>query len=307
MGPVDDTLVAACLEAHRGYQRHLRRLAGTVRADSPNNRVDSWFIRRFHMYDEAFCHHSWLDTKKSKQAAHYEMVVLNNSKYSARAARNSEADVLTVRGIGAPTSELFTKSAHRLGNSLWSPIMLRERVFDEWLRTPGFRITGATLAGDLVTLAVIYENSIENTKETYECPFSGTVHCDPRHEYRIVNTDLVVTFRFSGSPLRQRRLVTKCEYDSTTERFAVPKRVTIAVENDAGVVEPHSTWYTSDVEPVKSADERFTLSYYGLPEPFGVEWERPTPWWLYAGIGAGVLVVLIFLLGLWKRRLLARG
>jgi hypothetical protein len=57
-------------------------------------------------------------------------------------------------------------------------------------------------------------------------------------------------------------------------------------------------------DPPESA---FTLSAFGLPEPFGVEWERPTPWWLYAGIAAGTLVLLISLLGIWKRRLLARS
>lgn len=302
-----DKLVAECLDAHRSYHSRLRRMAGTVRADSPNNRVDHWFTRRFHIYDDAFCHHSWLDTTRSKQAAHYEMVVVNNSRYSARAARNSEAEVLTVRGIGQPTSELFIKSAHRLGNSLWAPIMLRERILDDWLKTPGFRITGATRDNQLVTFALNYDNNITDTKETYECPFTGTIRCDPQRHYRIVETDFIVKFRFTGSPERRRRLVTKCEYDQSAEPYAVPKCVTITVENDNGVMEPHSAWYTSDIETIESADGRFTLSYYGLPEPFGIEWERPTPWWLYTGIAAGALVLLIFLLGNWKRQLLARG
>lgn len=300
VGPVDDVLVAACLDAHRGYRRHLSRLAGTVRADSPNNRVDDWYIRRFYIYEDALCHHSWLDTTKTGQSGYFERVLLNNPRYSVRVTRNMEKDVMTVRGIGPPTKDIFNESRPRLSNSLWAPIMLRERLLDEWLKTPGFRITGATRADNLVSLAVTYENSIKDTKETYECPFSGTVRCDPSREYRIVDTDLLVTFRFSGSPDRQRRLITKCEYDTSAERYSVPKRVTIAVENDAGIVEPHSTWYVSDVEPVKAADQRFTLSYYGLPEPFGVEWERPTPWWLYIGGTLGLIAVLILIS--WIRR-----
>ncbi|HMP01220.1 MAG TPA: hypothetical protein PKD86_15985 [Gemmatales bacterium] len=52
--------------------------------------------------------------------------------------------------------------------------------------------------------------------------------------------------------------------------------------------------------------EPFTLSAFGLPEPYGIEWDRPTPWWLYALISAGVLFVVMLLLSLWKRRLAAR-
>lgn len=182
--------------------------------------------------------------------------------------------------------------------------MVRERMLDAWLKTPGFRVTKATREETSVTFTVNYENNIADTTETYECPFSGTIYCDHRNDYRIVKTDFIVTFRSSGSPARQRRLITQCEYDNSEDRYAVPQRVTIAVENDAGVMEPHSTWYTSDIEVVNSVDERFTLSHYGLPEPYGVEWERPTSWRSHAGILAGVLLVLLFLLVLRKRRLL---
>jgi hypothetical protein len=66
----------------------------------------------------------------------------------------------------------------------------------------------------------------------------------------------------------------------------------------------------SDVEiPSKlPPDFDFSLTAFGLPEPYGVDPPiRPTPWWLSAGIAVGVLFVLLFLLGLWKRRLLARS
>ena len=50
----------------------------------------------------------------------------------------------------------------------------------------------------------------------------------------------------------------------------------------------------------------FTLSAFGLPEPFGVTWERPTPWWLYALISAGMLFVVAVIVSFRKRRLAAR-
>ena len=37
----------------------------------------------------------------------------------------------------------------------------------------------------------------------------------------------------------------------------------------------------------------FTVSAFGLPEPYGVEWEKPIPWWLYlSGGGLGIIVLL---------------
>src|SRR5262249_45691556 len=31
-------------------------------------------------------------------------------------------------------------------------------------------------------------------------------------------------------------------------------------------------------------DEEFTLTAFGLPEPAGLEWKRPTPWYLWLGL-----------------------
>ena len=36
----------------------------------------------------------------------------------------------------------------------------------------------------------------------------------------------------------------------------------------------------------------FTLSAFGLPVPFGIEWAKPPSWWLYL-IGGGLGIVLL--------------
>ena len=59
--------------------------------------------------------------------------------------------------------------------------------------------------------------------------------------------------------------------------------------------------------PPPQPESAFTLTAFGLPEPFGVTWERPTPWWLYALISAGVLFVVAVIVSFWKRRLAARS
>ena len=49
-------------------------------------------------------------------------------------------------------------------------------------------------------------------------------------------------------------------------------------------------------------DYEFTLSAFGLPEPFGITWERPRPWWVYFGLaGVGCLVGIV-LIGVFLRR-----
>ncbi len=46
----------------------------------------------------------------------------------------------------------------------------------------------------------------------------------------------------------------------------------------------------------------FTLSAFGLPEPFGITWERPRPWWIYFGLAGGGCLVGIVLIGVFLRR-----
>ena len=72
----------------------------------------------------------------------------------------------------------------------------------------------------------------------------------------------------------------------------------------------HHVWtdeYQLSVPSRLPLESDFTLSAFGLPEPFGVTWERPTPWWLYALISAGVLFVVAVIVSFWKRRLAARS
>ena len=57
---------------------------------------------------------------------------------------------------------------------------------------------------------------------------------------------------------------------------------------------------TYDPRPPRELD--FTLSAFGLPEPYGVTWDRPTPWWLYIGGGTLAVLVIVILGYRWRRR-----
>ena len=49
-------------------------------------------------------------------------------------------------------------------------------------------------------------------------------------------------------------------------------------------------------------DEDFTLSAFGMLEPYGITWERPRPWWIYFGLAGGGCLVGIVLIGVFLRR-----
>jgi hypothetical protein len=38
-------------------------------------------------------------------------------------------------------------------------------------------------------------------------------------------------------------------------------------------------------------DEEFTLSAFGLPEPRGLEWKKPTRWYLWLAVGGSVCLI----------------
>ena len=95
-----------------------------------------------------------------------------------------------------------------------------------------------------------------------------------------------------------RRLVCLCDW-----RFAADHTIPTL----AGKVNKQRFEYEFEIAPCGTNPRDFTLSAFGLPEPYGVEWDRPTPWWLYALISAGVLFIVTVIVSFWKRRLAARS
>ncbi|HMP61247.1 MAG TPA: hypothetical protein PKD86_18025, partial [Gemmatales bacterium] len=58
---------------------------------------------------------------------------------------------------------------------------------------------------------------------------------------------------------------------------------------------------TINYDPRLPRESDFILSAFGLPEPYGVEWDRPTPWWLYIGGGTLAVLVIVILGYRWRR------
>lgn len=124
---------------------------------------------------------------------------------------------------------------------------------------------------------------------------SGFVTLEPRRHYAIHGFDLNLELE-NG---RKKRLYGSYTYKDVADQWIVPQRLDFTTESEGNVI----YWQIEfDLTANGHADEReFRLSYYGFPEPFGVEWERPTPWWLYLGGGTlGLMAVLILIS--WIRR-----
>ncbi len=77
----------------------------------------------------------------------------------------------------------------------------------------------------------------------------------------------------SGFPVLTRR-VQKARYADPT---AAREETTVSTFD----------WYVDDTV----AESEFTLTAFGLPEPLGVTWSKPTPWYLWLGLAGGLCLV----------------
>ena len=97
------------------------------------------------------------------------------------------------------------------------------------------------------------------------------------------------------------------EFNESDAACAQVRRASISIRcHEAGKLTRDDRLVFITEREGQASESDFTLSAFGLPEPYGVEWERPTPWWLYALISAGVLFVVAVIVSFWKRRLAAR-
>ena len=93
------------------------------------------------------------------------------------------------------------------------------------------------------------------------------------------------------------------------EPFPVPRRIEKWIRN---VKNPEKSicLIVTEITDFRRAsapfpDTDFTLSAFGLPEPPGLEWKRPTPWYLWVGL-AGIVCLALGVGGRWlKQRMTA--
>ncbi len=86
-----------------------------------------------------------------------------------------------------------------------------------------------------------------------------------------------------------------------SEKGAHPEKIILNLWSENGGNEMRTYTITS-FESSELPEYEFTVSAFGLEEPFGITWERPTPWWIYFGLIGGGCLVGFVLIGVFLRR-----
>ena len=192
--------------------------------------------------------------------------------------------------------------------------MVHTARMDDLLNHPGFQYT---IVADRDPAVLEFEFSVDLTKKKPPplVPSTGTIsllrdrlYCIKSYSVVSAGTDAVSRVTASYTYDSKSSLPLLRSFEKTTEVLDIVDPRLKAHADKLPRVMRQVVHADVEVPSKLPPDYDFTLTAFGLPEPFGVDPPtRPTPWWLYAGIAAGGLLLVIFLLGLWKRRLLARG
>ena len=186
-------------------------------------------------------------------------------------------------------------------------VRLRNESLAEALRKPEFRIEDCRKVQrgreELVEVAFTYSKLDGKAKVILK----GKLVFDPQRYWCLRSADI----------------------SQTGDLVSGTEKIWVMQSDNAGELPPLSRVYESDGNWVSSAgwsnhqrlryeatlsqprrppgDEEFTLSAFGLPEPPGLEWKRPTPWYLWVGLAGIVCLVLgVGVRWLWQRAAASR-
>lgn len=163
---------------------------------------------------------------------------------------------------------------------------------------PGFNLKSATLSGpndQVLSIAFEYDHKDSESGKM------GRAVCTAEFDLGM-----------SGIPRRYSETVKTPTSEITRERSAelivVADGYELRNKTRARVVTGGQTTYTSDnantavIRFARSPESEFTCSAFGVPEPPGIEWSRPTPWYVWLAVaGVGCLAAFLVL-----RRVAAR-
>jgi hypothetical protein len=90
-------------------------------------------------------------------------------------------------------------------------------------------------------------------------------------------------------------------YGQTSDGFPVVKRHQLIADIYTPGQGPVEERYDFSLHRIACTDADFTLSAFGLNEPPGITWERPTPWWLWL-IGSAFALLLVAAGFTWLKR-----
>lgn len=133
---------------------------------------------------------------------------------------------------------------------------------------------------------------------------SGSLYLDPNHCWCIRRISESHVTMLNGKPLFKSQRDVDCQIVNHPSGLPLIKSVHIQSHGYSGKKKNGATykaeyeWEINDHVP----NSEFTLTTFGLPEPVGVTWEKPTPWYLWFLAAAGGCFVLAILFRYLSRR-----
>lgn len=133
---------------------------------------------------------------------------------------------------------------------------------------------------------------------------SGSLYLDPGHCWCIRRISDSYVKMLKGKPFLKFQQSVDYQISDHPSGFPLIKHESRHAQGYSGKEKVESTnkidyeWEINDHVP----DSEFTLTAFGLPEPVGVTWEKPTPWYLWFLAAAGGCFVLTVLFRYLSRR-----
>jgi hypothetical protein len=235
-----------------------------------------------------------------------------NAKYSFALIRRGSDRPWVLRGYhlrqeGEVTPEM--KEVESELTPLWDLVKANTSDVALLVGRPTFRILRMELlqrAGEeLVRIEFDNTHPLELRSKDFEPIQSGVLLLDPGRYWCVRGCELSSKYINSDS-----KITVAIELQDRSDNFPVPKRITSTsnqVRTGGERLRVTSITEYAIFEPSRlPSDEEFTLSAFGLPEPVGVEWERPVRWYLWLML-AGVVCLLAGGVFYWLSRRRAGG
>ncbi len=236
-----------------------------------------------------------------------------NPKYAFRLQRKSSASPWVVVQIEdlSKTSvpENIARRFDQMAAGITRLVRVEETPLFEILRRPDFQVlrcqTVSREGEELVEIVFSYPHKVEQAPLPYVQAQSGSLLLDPKRFWCLRSCDLKAENGTITSRVK--------ELSDSGGSFPIPK--CIETENNwiftkeqiAKGFPPKNKqqmrWDYDLSEPDRLPDDsEFTLTAFGLPEPPGLEWRKPTPWYLWLALAGGFCLLLGVLFAWLKRR-----
>jgi hypothetical protein len=227
-----------------------------------------------------------------------------NSKYSFMLGRRTlEGEWLVVRyGVEADQVGLRQQTREAIDYALSAPVRVVRTRLEDLVGQSTFRVVevrGMEYEGR-ECVAVRFENPHPMSRRPFVPEQGGMLVLDPSRSWSLCRAEIRSQYLGDKGPTDGSEVVVM-ETRVGKSGYPIPVRWTYQYE---GVMVTRE--YDLRDEGVEPLEREFTLSAFGLPEPVGVEWERPVRWYLWLTL-AGVVCLVAGGVFYWLSRRRAGG